>query len=53
MYLKFIGMDGSMGLEHGKFYDVEIKTDGNYLVVSWDKRRCPYTFNGFVTNWAS
>ena len=34
MILKFIGTDNSMGLRHGKYYGVRIKTDDRYIWVT-------------------
>jgi hypothetical protein len=31
MYLKFVGEDKSMGLSHGRIYDVRVKTKNNYI----------------------
>lgn len=58
MILKFIGKDGSMGLEHGKKYKVWIDTssDGMYICVHWqgkDKPQCcPYSSpQSLAKNW--
>lgn len=42
MKLQFIGKDGSMGLERGKVYYVEIYTIHDYIVVNWGNGSCPY-----------
>lgn len=57
MKLKFIGEDGSLGLKHGKKYEVELKTIGKYLIaiidtgwISWTT--CPYgSVQAFAKNW--
>lgn len=62
MYLKFIGANGSMGLIHGRTYNVKIKTKNEYIWViiprfefrpfvfgTW---RCPYSSpQSFAANW--
>ena len=57
MYLKFVGEDKSMGLSHGKMYNVRVKTKNNYIWVeisnilfsSWE---CPYSSpQSFAANW--
>ena len=57
MYLKFVGKDKSMGLSHGKTYNVRVKTKNNYIWVeipnilfgSW---KCPYSSpQSFAANW--
>lgn len=54
MYLKFIGEDKSMGLSHGRVYDVRVKTKNNYIWVeipnsAW---KCPYSSpQSFAANW--
>lgn len=58
MKLKFIGANGSMGLEHGKLYKVSLRTAGKYLVVHINKGlcreiTCPYSsMQAFADNWA-
>lgn len=47
MELKFIGTDGSMGLEHGKVYDVNIQSKKGFIWVEvkngiFKKWKCPY-----------
>lgn len=62
MFLKFIGADGSMGLQHGKMYNVDVRTEGKYIwaiipmfefrekVMS--KWQCPYSSpQTFSENW--
>ena len=57
MYLKFIGEDGSMGLSHGRIYDVQVKTKNNYIWVIipnilFDVWKCPYSSpQSFAKNW--
>lgn len=63
--LRFIGTDGSMGLTHGRVYDVKLTVKGNWLWVSWTPhgpwptsgeplRACPYeTTQAFANNWAT
>lgn len=57
MRLKFIGEDGSLGLEHGKVYNVSLKTYGKFLLaiidVGWFYSvRCPYgSMKAFAKNW--
>lgn len=62
MYLKFIGADGSMRLNHGEVYDVRIKTKNGYIWViiprfefrhmifgTWE---CPYSSpQSLSANW--
>lgn len=49
MKLKFIGKDGSMGLENGKTYTVDITTTKDYVWVSATQGifkpiiTCPYS----------
>lgn len=58
MILKFIGANGSMGLEHNRNYNVSIKTEGVYIWVTWidkygEKMRCPYSSpQSFANNWS-
>ena len=62
MYLRFIGANGSMGLIHGKIYDVNVKTKNNYIWVTipgfelrdrvFGKWECPYSSpQSFSANW--
>lgn len=54
MKLKFIGKDGSMGLEHGKVYFVQIYTDRGKIYVAWGTGscRCPYNSpQALAANW--
>jgi hypothetical protein len=58
MLLRFIGKDGSMGLKHGKKYNVTIGTslDNRYITVTWTGEfglaRCPYSSpQSFAANW--
>jgi hypothetical protein len=52
MYLKFVGKDGSMGLTHGKVYNVKIESDRRYIWVYWGDKRCPYSSpQSFADNW--
>ena len=59
MRLKFIGTDGSMGLRHGKVYEVSIRTVNNLIVATidrggwFDKFYCPYgSPQAFAKNWS-
>ena len=57
MKLKFIGTDGSLGLQHGKTYEVNLKTAGRYLIAriqtGWiSETICPYgSVQAFAKNW--
>lgn len=57
MKLKFIGEDGSLGLCHGKTYNVTLKTIGEYVVAviktGWiSDTVCPYgSMKAFAANW--
>ena len=62
MYLRFIGSDGSMRLSHGKVYNVNLKTKGNYIWVTmpvfefrhnvFGMWKCPYSSpQSFAANW--
>lgn len=62
MLLRFIGKDGSMGLRHGRVYDVAIKAVmGSYgfIEVGWKTRGwrtewCPYSSPAALAkNWES
>lgn len=62
MYLRFIGANGSMRLNHGAVYDVKVKTKNNNIWVKipmfefrekvlgvWE---CPYSSpQSFSANW--
>ena len=55
MYLKFIGENGSMGLAHGRIYDVEIENRNGFIwvYVSYGEQSCPYSSpQSFAKNWA-
>lgn len=52
----FIGEDGSMGLIRGKVYDIDIKLEGEYIMVHWSDGRgtCPYqSIQSLYNNWAT
>ena len=60
--LRFIGADGSMRLQHGKVYNIRLKTKNNYIWViipnfefrhmSFWNWRCPYSSpQTFAANW--
>ena len=62
MYLRFIGADGSMGLDHGKVYNVNVKTKNDYIWVTMPRFefrhmvfgvwKCPYSSpQSFSANW--
>lgn len=53
MHLKFIGKDGSMGLEHGKVYNVDIIDKHSCIWVKWGyNKECPYDSpQSFAANW--
>ena len=60
MLLRFIGRNGSMGLTHGKNYNVSIRNsnDNRYIYVEWmnknEKYGCPYSSpQSFAANWES
>lgn len=62
MRLRFIGANGSMGLTSGVVYEVQVKSEGNYIGVmipnfefsektsgTW---KCPYSSpESFAANW--
>lgn len=55
MYLKFIGENGSMGLVHGRVYDVTIKNERGFIMVHVEfcGPSCPYSSpQSFAENWA-
>jgi len=57
MKLRFIGADGSLGLQHGKKYEVRLKTFNQYVVAiiktGWlSDTICPYgSMQAFAKNW--
>lgn len=58
MKLKFIGKNGSMGLIHGKVYNVDLFVNGKYFCVRWrtsiwkPAKVCPYgSVSKFAENW--
>ena len=57
MKLKFIGTDGSLGLKHGKTYNVTLKTFDKYVVAIikinfMDSVICPYgSMQALAKNW--
>lgn len=60
MMLRFIGEDGSLGLEHGEVYEVKVFSREKWIWVSWKPRSgephnsCPYSSPlAFASNWES
>ena len=57
MKLRFIGIDGSMGLKHGETYKVCLSSNADYIVVFFyfengDYDCCPYSSPlSFAKNW--
>ena len=63
--LRFIGKDGSMGLEHGRVYEVKLFVQRGWLWVRWYPNwpfptsgeppcACPYeTTQAFANNWST
>lgn len=50
--LKFIG-DMSMGLRHGRIYDVKVYSEFGRIIVDWGFNRCPYSSpDAFAANWS-
>ena len=51
--MKFIGRDGSMGYKTGVVYDVEIKSSGNFIILSSKGYiQCPYSnIKALLQNW--
>lgn len=43
MKARFIGKNGSMGLVHGRIYNIQIWSDNDYIYVRWGSLTCPYT----------
>ena len=53
MRLRFIGTNGSMGLVHGKVYDVNVFTKLNYMLATWSPDII-YSYDSpqsFAENW--
>ena len=49
---KFIG-DMSMGLRHGRVYDVKVYSESGRIIVDWGFNRCPYySPDAFSANWS-
>lgn len=53
MYLKFIGEDKSMELQHGSIYKVKVTSYKNLILVWWGLgQQCPYASpQSFAANW--
>lgn len=57
MKLRFIGADGSLGLQHGKKYEITLKTFNQYVVAiiktGWlSDTICPYeSMQALAKNW--
>ena len=52
MWLKFIGIDGSMRLKFGTNYNVRVESDDNFIWVYWDGGKCSYSSpQSFAANW--
>ncbi len=55
MYLKFTGENGSMGLVHGRVYDVTITNENGFIMVyvEFCGPSCPYSSpQSFAANWS-
>ena len=58
MILRFIGTDGSMGLQNNRIYEVKVNFLQNEIWIEvyagfFQKVYCPYeTINAFAKNWA-
>lgn len=53
MYLKFIGENGSMGLQRDSIYKVKITSDKNYIYIWCGFGRIPYSSpQSFAANWS-
>lgn len=42
MKARFVGENGSMGLVHGRVYNILICSNDDYISVSWGSGRCNY-----------
>ena len=52
LQMRFIGKDGSMGLEHGSVHWVRIYNNSRYIFVVWENNGCPYSSLRTLTqNW--
>lgn len=52
MLATFIGMNGNMGLVHGKTYDIRLFTEDNKFRVVFGSRSCLYScLTKFQENW--
>lgn len=58
MKLRFIGADGSMGLQHGRIYEVAFDSTENYIVLKiktglFSDVICPYgSPQALAKNWS-
>lgn len=57
MKLRFIGIDGSMGLRHGNIYKVSLSSNDKYIIAFIERNylngfSCPYgSPQAFAKNW--
>lgn len=49
--LRFIGMDGSLGLKKDNVYKLHAKIEGGFIRLNIFGKSVPYTIMGFMENW--